>query len=251
MTDAVPSDIPLPLVEALRAARHVMVLTGAGISAESGLPTFREKLTGLWERYRPEDLATPDAFRANPALVWQWYADRRAMMANVSPNPAHAALVAIEQRVPQFTLVTQNIDSLHQRAGSRSVIELHGNIARTKCFERNHQVKIIPESHEIPPRCPQCGSHLRPDIVWFGELLPPEALQAAVDAAKSCDLFFSIGTSGVVEPAASLAYRAMDRGATVVQINLDVTNESSRWLYKINGKAGQVLPALVAAAWGG
>jgi NAD-dependent deacetylase len=225
------------------------VLTGAGISAESGLPTFRDRLTGLWANYRPEDLSTPDAFRRNPRLVWEWFAGHRTAMANAHPNPAHYALVQLEQHSPHFTLLTQNIDGLHQRAGSQNVVELHGNIARTKCFDANHVVDTWSETPDIPPRCPKCGSQLRPDVVWFGEILPPEALHMATTAAKHCDVFLSIGTSGIVEPAASLAYRALSRGATVVLINLDVINDSSRWLYKINGSAGQILPALVQATW--
>lgn len=240
---------PPPLIDTLKAAQHIAVLTGAGISAESGLPTFRDTLTGLWAQYRPEDLSTPEAFRRNPRLVWEWFAGHRAAMAKAQPNPAHYALVQMEHHVPHFTLLTQNIDGLHQRAGSHHVVELHGNIARTKCFEANHVVDIWLETDDLPPRCPQCSSHLRPDIVWFGEVLPPEALQAATTAAKQCDVFLSIGTSGIVEPAASLAYRALSRGATVVLINLDVINDSSRWLYKINGPAGRILPALVQAVW--
>lgn len=249
MTSDHPFAIPQPLIDALRAAQHITVLTGAGISAESGLPTFRDRLTGLWAHYRPEDLSTPDAFRRNPRLVWEWFADHRIAMAKAHPNLAHHALVQMERHVPRLTLLTQNIDGLHQRAGSRNVIELHGNIARTKCFDANHIVETWPETDDLPPRCPQCGSRLRPDVVWFGEVLPPEALHAATTAAKQCDLFFSIGTSGIVEPAASLAYRALSRGATVVLINLDVINDSSRWLYKINGPAGQILPALIQATW--
>jgi NAD-dependent deacetylase len=244
-----PFALPPALIDRVRAAQRITVLTGAGISAESGLPTFRDKLTGLWAQYRPEDLSTPDAFRRDPRLVWEWFANHREAMAKAQPNPAHYALVRMEQQIPTFTLLTQNIDGLHQRAGSRNVVELHGNIGRTKCFEANHVVDTWPETDDVPPRCLQCGSYLRPDVVWFGEILPPAALQTATMAAKQCDLFLSIGTSGIVEPAASLAYRALSSGATVVLINLDVINDSSRWLYKINGPAGQILPALVQAAW--
>jgi NAD-dependent deacetylase len=249
MIEALQPTFPLALLDTLRSAQRITVLTGAGISAESGLPTFRDKLTGLWAQYRPEDLSTPDAFRRNPRVVWEWFAAHRVAMAAAAPNPAHSALVRMERAVPQFTLLTQNIDGLHQRAGSRNVVELHGNIARTKCSAEDLPVDAWPETGEVPPRCPGCGGLLRPDVVWFGELLPAAALDAATAAAKQCDVFFSIGTSGIVEPAASLAYRALSRGATVVIINLDVVNDASRQLYKINAPAGQVLPALVDAAW--
>lgn len=249
MDDQQLFDIPQRLIEALRVARHVTALTGAGISAESGLATFREKMTGLWARYRPEDLATPMAFRRDPRLVWEWYTMRRTAVANAEPNPAHLALVQMERYVPRFTLVTQNIDGLHQRAGSANVIELHGNIARNKCFDENVVVESWEETGEIPPRCPRCGGLLRPDVVWFGESLPWDALTTAIQAAEHCDVFFSIGTSGVVQPAASLVYHTMDRGATVVVINLDVVTEFAHPIYRIHAPAGQILPALVQATW--
>lgn len=241
--------IPLELVETLRTARHVTALTGAGVSAESGLPTFRDPLTGLWARYRPEDLATPAAFRRNPQLVWEWYTMRRAAAAQAEPNPAHLVLARMERLVPRFTLVTQNIDGLHHRAGSVNVVELHGNIVRTKCFDEGTVVESWEETGELPPRCPGCGGLLRPDVVWFGESLPREALAAAIQAARQCDVFLSVGTSGTVQPAASLVYHAMDRGATVVVINLDVVTEAAPRFYKFNVPAGRFLPALVEATW--
>ncbi len=241
--------VPDGLVAALRQARHVAVLTGAGISAESGLATFRDAQTGLWAQYRPEDLATPHAFARNPQLVWEWYAWRRAQAAEAEPNPGHRALVALAQHVPQSTLITQNVDGLHQRAGSQPVIELHGNITRTKCSVEGTIVDAWPPTEEVPPPCPRCGGLLRPDVVWFGESLPAHALAAALTAARSCDLFLSIGTSGLVEPAASLPRIAQQAGATVVYINLDVTPATSARRYAINGKAGQVLPVLVQRTW--
>jgi NAD-dependent deacetylase len=241
--------VPPELVETLRTAQRVTVLTGAGISAESGLPTFRDPMTGLWEKYRPEDLATPQAFRRNPRLVWEWYAWRRELVSQATPNAGHRALVTIEQHIPEFTLVTQNVDSLHQQAGSQCVIELHGNIRRTKCFDENVVVENQEESAEVPPRCPRCGGMLRPDVVWFGESLPAQAFQTAVEAAVHADVFFAIGTSGTVEPAASLARVAQRFGATVVILNLDVEPLETPPLYHINGRAGFVLPALVRAAW--
>ncbi len=242
-------DIPQELIEKLRAARHVAVLTGAGVSAESGVPTFRDAQTGLWAQYDPMQLATPQAFERDPKLVWEWYSWRRELVARVEPNPAHLALVDLEQRVPQFTLITQNVDSLHRRAGSSNVIELHGNLARTKRWDDNVVVEHWEDTGEVPPRCPQTGSLLRPDVVWFGEMLPQDALQAAANATSECDVFLSVGTSGQVEPAASLPYMALREGATVGIINLDVTTRGDAMLYKIRGPAGKVLPALIEATW--
>jgi NAD-dependent deacetylase len=237
------------LVPALQQARRVVVLTGAGISAESGLPTFRDAMTGLWANYRPEELATPHAFRQNPQLVWEWYAWRRELAQAAAPNPAHLALATLEQHVPQLTIVTQNVDGLHQRAGSSRVIELHGNLTRFKCLDDDQLVTDWSSGSEIPPRCPRCGGLIRPDVVWFGEHLPELALHDALVATKQCDLFFSIGTSGVVEPAASLPYRALDSGATVVINNLDVANHATPPMYALNGRAGSILPELVGRTW--
>ncbi len=239
--------IPPDVVERLRAARHVAILTGAGISAESGVPTFREAQTGLWAKYNPEELASPQAFQRNPGLVWEWYTWRRALVARAEPNPGHRALVALEQRVPAFTLITQNVDDLHRRAGSQTIIELHGNIHRTICFEEREPVESWPETDQVPPRCPHCGGLLRPDVVWFGESLPPSALAAAFEAAENCDFFMSIGTSGLVQPAASLPLIAVEHGTTVVEINPDTTMLTARMTHVLRGPAGQVLPALVEA----
>ena len=236
------------LVPLLHNARHIVVLSGAGISAESGLPTFRDPMTGLWAQYRPEELATPQAFRQNPRLVWDWFAWRRELVQAAAPNAAHAALVALEQVVPQVTIVTQNVDGLHQRAGSSRVIELHGNLTRFACFAEGTPVDEWAPTDERPPRCPRCGGLVRPAVVWFGEQLPAQALDDALAATKDCDLFFSIGTSGTVEPAASLPYRALDRGATVVISNLEVANRAAPPLYYLNGRAGEWLPALVQRA---
>ncbi len=234
----------------LRGARRVMAFTGAGVSAESGIPTFRDALTGLWATFDPEELATPEAFRRQPRMVWEWYAERRAKMAEVEPNPGHRALVEVEQRVPAFTLVTQNIDGLHAAAGQRRVVELHGNIRRVKCFEEGTPFDTWDETGEPPPSCPDCGAWLRPDVVWFGELLPEEGLRTAWAEAASCDLFLSVGTSNLVEPAASLPWMAHRAGATVVVVNPTADGQRRgagiRWL---GGKAGEVLPALVRAAW--
>lgn len=242
-------DIPPELAQTLRSARRIAVLTGAGVSAESGIPTFRDAQTGLWAKYDPQDLATPQAFRRDPRLVWEWYAWRRELVSRAAPNPAHLALAEIERRAPQLTLITQNVDGLHQQAGSRNVIELHGNIARVKCFEENVVVESWDATGDVPPRCPRCGGPLRPDVVWFGEALPLDALAAAREAATTCDLFFSIGTSGAVEPAASLPFMALRSGATVAIVNPEARPSHGPTLYGLSGPAGQVLPALVGAAW--
>ena len=248
MSQQAPSRPILPgLIEVLRSARYVVVLTGAGISAESNIPTFREAQTGLWAKYSPEELATPQAFRHNPKLVWEWYVWRRELVSQAKPNPGHLALAELEQRVPKFTLITQNVDGLHQRAGSRNIAELHGNINRTKCFDEGDIIDSWPPTTELPPRCPRCGGYLRPDVVWFGETLPPQALHAAFEAAQQCDLFFSIGTSALVKPAASLPYEALRRGVTVVEINPDETPLTPYVTFALQGPSGQVLPALVQA----
>ena len=242
-------NIPTDLIEELRQANHVAVLTGAGTSAESGVPTFREAQTGLWARYNPEELATPHAFQRNPKLVWEWYEWRRGLVTNAEPNPGHLALVEMAQYVPQLTLITQNVDGLHQRAGSDNVIELHGNIMRTKCFDDGRIVTDWPETDEKPPHCPHCNGRLRPDVVWFGEGLPYDALGAAIEAAQSCDIFLSIGTSALVQPAASLPLQAVGNGRITVEINPQPTPITRQMTYALAGPSGEVLPALLAAAW--
>ncbi len=246
---ALNSDFSPALVGTVRSARRVAVLTGAGISAESGVPTFREALTGLWAKFNPEELATRQAFRRNPKLVWDWYAERRKMVKQVEPNAGHRALVTMENQIPHWTLITQNVDGLHQRAGSRRVIELHGNITRVKCFAEDTVISTWTED-QVPPRCTNCGSYLRPDVVWFGEMLPAEALRTASEAAHTCEVFFSIGTSGVVEPAALLPYEALERGATVIEVNPETTPLTRHATFRLAGLAGEVLPELVRAVWG-
>ncbi|MCB8924958.1 MAG: NAD-dependent deacylase [Ardenticatenaceae bacterium] len=239
-------DIPDSVLQKIGTARHVAVLTGAGISAESGVPTFREAQTGLWAKYDPQELATPEAFQRNPRLVWEWYAWRRELVNKAAPNAGHQALVALAKLVPQFTLITQNVDGLHQRAGSQNVICLHGNIMETKCFALGHRITDWPESDELPPRCPECGSLLRPNVVWFGENLPADALETAVHAARSCDVFLSIGTSALVHPAASLPLLAIENSAFLIEINPQPT-PLSRWAdVTLSGAAGEILPLLLA-----
>jgi NAD-dependent deacetylase len=243
--------VPEPLCTALRQARSVVAFTGAGVSAESGVPTFRDAQTGQWAKFRPEELATPEAFRRHPQRVWEWYAARRAQVGQVSPNPAHYALVELERRVLKFLLATQNVDGLHHRAGSQRLVELHGNITRVKCFDENTPVSTWTDSGEVPPRCPRCGGWLRPDVVWFNELLPEGVFEESERAARNCDVFLSIGTSAVVYPAAALPLAALAAGAVVVEINPEETPLTDRASFFLQGKAGVILPDLVASVWPG
>jgi NAD-dependent deacetylase len=239
-----PVAIPDRLAAALRSARHVVALTGAGVSAESGVPTFRDAQTGLWAKFRPEDLATPEAFRRDPAMVWDWYAFRREAVARVEPNPGHVALARLAARVPRLTLVTQNVDGLHRRAGSPAVIELHGNILATRCLECDKPQDPSGVAGSPPP-C-ECGRSVqRPDVVWFGENLPRSALDAAMEATDDCDVFLSIGTSTVVYPAAELPFRAARRGALVVEINPDPTPLSQTADIVLRHSSGAALPAIL------
>jgi NAD-dependent deacetylase len=237
------------LLPAVQTAVRVAVLTGAGVSAESGVPTFRQAQTGLWAQYDPHELATPAAFRRNPALVWEWYAWRRELVSQAQPNPAHLALVEMAHRVPAFTLITQNVDNLHQRAGSQDVIELHGNITRIRCAADGRIITPWQESDQLPPRCPDCNHYLRPDVVWFGENLPRAALERARQETEQCDLFFSIGTSALVQPAASLPLLAVENGAILVEVNPEETPLTHFADYALHGPAGEVLPALLQAVW--
>ena len=244
------TEIPKSLVETLRSAYSVAVLTGSGISAESGVPTFRDAQTGLWARYDPMELATPEAFTRDPRLVWEWYAWRRKLVEGASPNPGHEALAELERRVPEFALMTQNVDGLHRRAGSQRVIELHGNIMLSKCSREGVVVESRTDDPEVPPTCSHCGALLRPDVVWFGEMLPQEAFEEALMAARNCDLFFAIGTSSLVQPAASLPFEALRGGVSVVEVNPDETPLTRHVEYGLQGRAGELLPALVSAAYG-
>ena len=236
-------DIPGPLIAALRDARHVCVLTGAGVSAESGVPTFRDAQEGLWAKYRAEDLATPDAFMADPELIWRWYRWRRDLANEVEPNPGHYALAQLADVVPRLTLVTQNVDNLHQRAGSRDVIEFHGNIFVDRCFADGTE-QTGDDSLDVPT-CPDCGGPLRPGVVWFGEAIPEHALNASWAAAIDCDVFLSVGTSSLVYPAAGLADVAQQNGAIVAEVNPNPTALAAGFDYAVTGNSGVVLPELV------
>jgi NAD-dependent deacetylase len=237
------------LIQLLRKSSKVAVLTGAGISKESGIPTFREAQTGLWKNYQATELATPQAFQRNPKLVLEWYMWRRSLVTSAKPNPGHIALVKIAQKVPNFSLITQNVDGLHQHAGSKNPIELHGNILRTKCFEHGHPADHWEEDGHVPPCCPICNGMLRPDVVWFGENLPTLAIERALSAAQDAEVFFSIGTSALVEPAASLPHFAQRAGAVLVEVNPDPTPLTPYADYVLSGPAGTILPELVRQVW--
>lgn len=241
-------DFSSTLLKFLRQAGRVAALTGAGASQESGLRTFRDAQSGLWAQYRPEDLASPEAFARDPKLVWNWYAMRREKVRDVEPNPGHFALAEMGHRVPHFTLITQNVDGLHRKAGSTNILELHGNIQRVRCSECGMYADTWEENGDVP-RCAGCGGMLRPDVVWFGEPLPRSALEAAVEAARASQVFFSIGTSGLVQPAAALAFAAHNKGAVVVEINIEATPLTEKADFFLQGKSGEILPELVKAAW--
>lgn len=250
------------LLTALREAQHVCVLTGAGISAESGVPTFRDAQSGLWEQYDPLDLATPEAFLRDPELIWRWYRWRRELVAKAQPNPGHLALPRLAELVPRLTLITQNVDGLHQRAGSTDVIEFHGNLFKNRCSVNDCIIDgeqeadrcfvedciIDPgteEADDAVPVCPGCGGHLRPGVVWFGESIPEHALSNSFAAAADCDVFLSIGTSSLVYPAAGLAEIAKNSGATVAEVNPDPTEHAAGFDHAIAAKAGTVLPEIL------
>lgn len=239
--------IPPPLLEALAAARSVVVATGAGVSAGSGIATFRDRQSGLWSKYRPEDIATPEAFARNPVLVWDWYQWRRKRLSEVQPNAGHDALAEMERLLPGLTLVTQNVDGLHGKAGSRNIVEFHGNIRRNRCVDEGTLSEWDPRTTERPPRCETCGAYLRPDVVWFGEALDKEVLKSAFEAAGRCDVFLSVGTSSVVEPAASLAIRAAGNGAFVAEINPESTPLTASAQAVLRGPSEVLLPALLDA----
>ena len=229
----------------LHSTESMCVLTGAGISAESGVETFRGS-HGLWSKLKPEELADFDAFMRNPELVWEWYNYRKNIIHNVKPNPAHFALSRLQELVKDFTLVTQNIDNLHMRSGSKNVLELHGNIERSYCIgcgEFFANVEVTSENKV--PHCQFCNGIIRPDVVWFGEMLPEGVFEAATDAANRCELFLTVGTSAVVYPAAHLPLIARKNGAYVVEINMERTEISRNVNETLLGKAGEILPQLV------
>jgi NAD-dependent deacetylase len=233
-----------PLIELLGKTNRVAVLTGAGISAESGIPTFRGE-DGLWRNYRAEELATPSAFSQDPKLVWEFYDWRRGIIASKQPNPGHIVLARWEKIFPEFYLITQNIDGFHFKAGSKNIVELHGNIWKLRCTEEG----TITENHdfpfkEIPPHCASCGALLRPHVVWFGESLFPSIIQQAYALSAQCEVMFVIGTSAFVQPAASLPLRAVEMGAKVVEINIAPTTLTPYADFSLIGKSGEILPKI-------
>lgn len=228
--------------EKIRSARAIAVLTGAGISAESGIPTFRDAQTGYWARFSAHELASPQAYAQDPKLVWDWYAERFATCSSAEPNAAHTALAQLEQ-TKHLTLVTQNVDRLHQRAGSNNVLELHGNIVTARC-EACHAIQDLEPKFTPPPTCKKCGSRMRPNVVWFGEMLPRHTLEAAWQAFEACDVALVIGTSSVVEPAASLGRVARENGACLIEVNPEVTPLSKYADLRVSSSAVKGLEAL-------
>jgi NAD-dependent deacetylase len=232
------------LIAAFDPAKKIVVLTGAGISAESGVPTFRGE-DGLWRRYRAEELATPAAFRADPKLVWEWYDWRRGIIGKAAPNPGHEAIAEMERIFPSFSLITQNVDGLHRRAGNTRLIEIHGNLWQMRCVSDGQvQEDYRCPLPEIPPLC-ACGAMLRPHVVWFGESLDQGDLALAYRLLEECDLLLVVGTSAVVQPVASFPLMAKQGGAFVVEVNMDPTPLSSSVDAAFHGKAGEILPTLL------
>lgn len=251
------AEIPAAVCSALLAAKYVAIFTGAGVSAESGIPTFRDALAGLWETFDAEMLATPEAFRRDPALVWGWYEWRRQMVLRARPNPAHLAIARLASLVPRLNVITQNVDDLHERAGSTGVIHLHGSFFQPRCFVCSTLYVLSPGEPDEPdggrrlepPRCGHCGGLVRPGVVWFGEALPQDAFAQAEQAVRDCDLMFSIGTSSVVYPAAALPFQAAARGAKVIQINPAATELDEVAFWNLRGSAGTVMDRLIRTTW--
>lgn len=258
----VSDTVPDELAEIARGAHRVVALSGAGVSAESGVPTFREVTTGLWERFSPEDLANPEAFEADPALVWTWYRWRQALVRQVEPNPGHRALAdwqkLLRERGGELTVCTQNVDDLHERAGAEVLAHLHGSINAHRCTDCGEHADLLPPQHdgvteppepEDPPVCAECGEgFLRPDIVWFGEALPAEQFEATSEAIRSADLVLVVGTSGMVQPAASLPLLALERGTPLVEVNPEETMLTETVDFALRGASGRMLPELFVEA---
>ena len=250
-------DIPQALIAALQRAKHVVVFTGAGVSAESGIATFRDALTGLWERFDVADLATPEAFQSDEELVWGWYEWRRMQVLRAQPNHAHLAIAALARHVPTLTVITQNVDDLHERGGSVGVLHLHGSLHHPRCSVCGNAHTLppdVPNEPEggrrlCPPRCHQCGESVRPGVVWFGENLPVKELSHAFAAASGCDVLFVIGTSGLVQPAANIPLLAKQTGAVVVQVNPMGTQLDSACTWSLHCSAGNVMPNIVRTAF--
>jgi NAD-dependent deacetylase len=238
-------------VDAIARASLLVTATGAGMSKESGIPTFRDALDGLWAQYDPQELATREGFHRDPPRVWGWYNYRRGLMAELSPHAGHVAIAQLEQMLPQVVVVTQNIDGFHARAGSTSILELHGNIHRFKCFDQDHSVEEeIPLAESDgpvePPKCSRCGSNVRPDVVWYGEVLPHGVFEQAATLSRTCDTMLVVGTSGIVYPAAGLPMVARSAGATVIEVNVEPSELTPGVDIFLEGAAGEILPELVS-----
>lgn len=233
---------------ALARARKVVVFTGAGVSRESGIATFRDPEEGIWAKYDPIEMATLEGYLRDPAFVWAWYEHRFGKVAAAEPNPGHLAIAALEELLPNVTVVTQNIDGLHQRAGSSDVIELHGSMHRFACLRRKHggfTLDDLSDQDERPPHCPECGELIRPDVVWFGEALPEDELHRAQRLSATCDAMLVVGTSGVVYPAAALPLQAAHAGAVVIDVNPEPGALTSQATIYLKGRGGDLLPRLV------
>ena len=236
-------DIPEKIFNKILSAERIVFFTGAGISAESGIPVFRGK-DGIWNKLKPEELANFNAFLKNPELVWEWYQHRKKIVSDSGPNAAHSAIVEMENYFPDVKVITQNIDNFHKRAGSKIVYELHGNIERNYCINcKKVYHDFVPLENKIP-KC-DCGGLIRPDVVWFGEYLPQDQFDASYKASENADIFFIIGTSAIVYPAASLIYKAKESGAVLIEVNIERTEVSSIVDFSLFGKAGEVLPVVL------
>jgi len=232
------------LKKIIASSKRITVLTGAGISAESGVPTFRGS-GGIWRNYQVTDVATPQAFARDPELVWEFYNWRRDLISKITFNPGHKALVKLEKHINDFTLITQNVDGLHREAGSRRLLEIHGNLWEVKCTKCGQLTLDRSQDMGELPKCSECGGLLRPNVVWFGESLDPDIIHKAIEASKNCELMLIIGTSGVVQPAASLAFQAKAGGAVVAEINIEQTPHSGQMDFVLTGPSGKILPLLV------
>lgn len=246
-------NIPTALIEKLKNAHHVVIFTGAGVSAESGIPTFRDDMTGFWQNFSAEKLATEQGFLEDPALVWGWYEWRRHKVLQAQPNPAHQVIAKLSALYSKFTVVTQNVDDLHERAGSQNVLHLHGSLHQGRCircfqaYQHVESVGIQDECKIEPPRCEHCGDLIRPSVVWFGETLPFDIVTQAEDEAAICDVMLIIGTSALVYPAANIPWLAIKYKPTTVQINMTPNALDSRVDFNLTGKAGEILPLLFEA----
>ncbi|MEL6526645.1 MAG: NAD-dependent deacylase [Chloroflexota bacterium] len=245
-------DLIKQAADAIDNAKMITVFTGAGVSKESGVPTFRDAMEGLWAKYDPQELATPIAFMGNPKLVWDWYEWRRELVGGVAPNPGHHALAKLHKFKEQVFVITQNVDDLHEQAGSKNIVHLHGNIATHKCFDNCQGTPTLIDITKLtydkttgPPDCPYCGAHVRPNVVWFGERLPADALYKAQSYSQQCDVMIVVGTSGLVSPAAELPRLAKKNGATIIEVNPDYSMITRFADIKLEAPSGVAMPKVI------